>query len=238
MVQLWGRISSINVRKVVWAAQELGLAFQRLDAGGPFGIVKDAAYLQKNPNALVPLLEDEGTLLWESNVIVRYLCAKHGAPTLVASRTALPAEGAVPGLGRPGASAHSMGQIYPTSLPQRFAAEQWMDWQQTTFNPAGRNAFVQLIRTPADQRQPDLIAQSVAATEPLLAMLDAHLAQQPFVGGEHFGMADIPLGCEMHRWLGLPQPRPANNPTPHLDRWYAALRARPAAHGVLDLPLA
>jgi glutathione S-transferase len=205
MLHVWGRISSINVRKVVWAAQELGLTLQRTDAGGQFGIVREAGYQRKNPNGLVPLMEDGDTLVWESNVIVRYLCAKH-----------------------------SPGNFYPTALPQRFAAEQWMDWQQTTFNPAGRTAFIQLIRTPAEQRQPELIAQSVAATDALLALLDAHLADHAFIGGEQFGMADIPLGCEMHRWFGLPQPRPAR---PHLDRWYQTLLARPATRGVLDLPL-
>lgn len=205
MLHLWGRISSINVRKVVWTAQELGLTLQRTDAGGPFGIVKEPGYRQKNPNALVPLIEDGEVRIWESNVIVRYLCAKH-----------------------------SQGDFYPAGLPERFAAEQWMDWQQTTFNPAGRAAFIQWIRTPAEQRDSALIAQSVAATEALLALLDAHLADHAYVGGERFGMADIPLACEMHRWFGLPQPRPART---HLDRWYQSILARPATRGVLDLPL-
>ncbi len=205
MLHLWGRISSINVRKVVWAAQELGLTMQRTDAGGQFGIVKEPDYLHKNPNALVPLMEDGEIRIWESNVIVRYLCAKH-----------------------------SQGDFYPAGLPERFAAEQWMDWQQTTFNPAGRTAFIQWIRTPAEQRNPALIAQSVAATEALLTLMDAHLADHAFMGGDRFGMADIPLACEMHRWFGLPQPRAARA---HLDRWYQNILARPATRGVLDLPL-
>lgn len=205
MLRLWGRLSSINVRKVVWAAQELNLSFQRTDAGGPFGIVREPHYLALNPNGLVPLLEDDGFVLWESNTIVRYLCARHAT-----------------------------GTLYPEGLPARFAAEQWMDWQQTTLNPAGRHAFVQWIRTPAPQRDMALIAQSVAATEPLLAMLDAHLARQPYMAGDAFTMADIPIGCEIHRWWGLPQERPV---LPHLERWYQSLLARPGARGVLDLHL-
>lgn len=205
MLHIWGRISSINVRKVVWTAQELGLTVQRTDAGSQFGLVREAAYLSKNPNGLVPLLEDGEAVLWESNVIVRYLCAKY-----------------------------SPGDFYPAELPERFAAEQWMDWQQTAFNPAGRDAFIQLIRTPAEQRQPALIAQSVAATEPLLAMLDTHLGRHQFIGGNNFGMADIPLACEIHRWHALPLERSAR---PHLDRWYQNILARPATRGVLDLML-
>jgi len=205
MLRLWGRTSSINVRKVLWALQELGLPFERIDAGLAFGHNHTPAYLAKNPNALVPLLEDGDFTLWESNAIVRYLAASH-----------------------------AMGTLCPEDLRTRFDAERWMDWQQTTLNRAGGPAFIQWIRTPAEQRQPAVIAASVAATEPLLRMLDAHLATRPWMAGEHFTMADIPIGCEIHRWWGLPQPRPS---LPHLERWYAALLARPATRGVLDLPL-
>jgi len=205
MLKIWGRMSSLNVRKVVLAAQELGVAFERVDAGGAFGIVKTPEYLARNPNGLVPFVEDDQVQLWESNVVVRYLCARHAPDTL-----------------------------YPVALPARFDAERWMDWQQTTLNPAGRAAFMQWIRTPADQRNPSAIAQSVAATEPLLAMLDQHLARRPFIAGDRLTMADLPLACEVHRWINLPQPRTER---PHLDRWYAAIAARPSGRGVLDLAL-
>ena len=78
-------------------------------------------------------------------------------------------------------SAHGNGSLYPQDLRTRFDAERWMDWQQTTLNPAGRNAFVQLLRTPAEKRQPKLVDDSIAATEPLLRVLDGHLAAQPFM---------------------------------------------------------
>jgi glutathione S-transferase len=205
MLKIWGRISSINVRKVVLAAQLLELPFERVDAGASFGITKTPEYLARNPNALVPTLEDGDFTLWESNVIVRYLCARHAA-----------------------------GRLYPQDLRQRFDAERWMDWQQTTLNGAGRDAFVQLIRTPAEQRNPQKIAASVAATEPLLALLDAHLAQHPFLAGDALTMADLPVACELHRWWGLPL---KHAPHPQLQRWYDGIRALHAARGVLDLPL-
>ena len=226
-LQIWGRINSINVRKVVWAAQEVGVPFTRTDAGMAFGIVKTPPYLAMNPNAKVPTLQDGELVLWESNVIVRYLCAKYGTPTLVASRAALP------GLGRPGAP-DIAPSLYPQDLTQRFNAERWMDWQQTTFNPASGPAFHQLIRTPEAQRDPAIIAQSVAAVAPLLEQLNTHLADRAYLAGDHFSMADIPLGCEIHRWFGLPQARPT---LPHLERWYASVCARPATKNVLFLPL-
>jgi glutathione S-transferase len=258
-LKIWGRMSSINVKKAVWTAQELGLTFERHEAGGVHGVVKTPPYIALNPNSQIPVMEDGDYVLWESNVIVRYLSAKY-APTLVASRTALDVlapealapravqtragglgaaalcpEGDVPGLGRPGASAHSLGNFYPENLQERFDAERWMEWQQTTVNPASRNGFWHLIRLPADQRDPTLIAQSNSLVEPLMAILDAHLATRKFMVGERFTMADIPLGCEVQRWFGLPQ---ARQPRLHIERWFATLLARPAAKGVLDLPLA
>ncbi len=205
MLKLWGRLSSINVRKVVLTAQLLGLPFERIDAGAAFGITKSPAYLALNPNALVPTIEDEGFVLWESNAIVRYLCARH-----------------------------AQGGLYPLDLRSRFDAERWMDWQQTTLNAAGREAFIQLVRTPADRRDAQAVAVSEASTRPLLALLDAHLAQRPFMAGEHLTMADIPIACEMHRWWGLPLPHAEH---PHLRRWYEGLCQRPAALGVLDVAL-
>lgn len=204
-LHIWGRMSSINVRKAVLCAQVLGLKFERTDAGMQFGIVKTLEYVAKNPNALIPLIEDDGFVLWESNVIVRYLCAKY-----------------------------SEGAMYPRDLQQRFDAERWMDWQQTTLNRAGGQAFIQWIRTVPEQRDHAKIAESLAATKPLLAMLDAHLATRAWMTGDAMTMADIPIACEMHRWWGLPQPR---TPYPHLERWYAQMTALPASRGILDMPL-
>ena len=209
-LHIWGRISSINVRKVVLAAQWLGLDFQRTDAGLSYGINKTPAYLRMNPNGQIPVLQDGDFTLWESNVIVRYLCAKH-----------------------------SFGKLYPENVQQRFDAERWMDWQQTTMNNVGRAAFVEWIRTPGDKPDMAVIAKSVASTEPQLAMLDAHLAQRPFMAGEFMTMADFPIACEMHRWWGLPPAHPAlpRSAYPHLSRWYAGVCAQPASTGVLDIVL-
>ena len=204
-LRIWGRISSINLRKVVLTAQLLQLPFERVDAGAAFGVVQTPEYKARNPNSLVPLLEDGDFTLWESNVIVRYLCARE----------------------------HARG-LYPDDLRQRFDAERWMDWQQTTLNPAGRDAFIQLIRTPADKRNAQALAASVAATQPLLAMLDAHLASRNFMAGDTLTMADVPIACEIHRWSGLPLENPER---PHLARWYASIRNMPAATGALDIPL-
>jgi glutathione S-transferase len=205
-MKIWGRITSLNVRKVVLTAQWLGLRFERIDAGREFGVVDTDAYRARNPNGLVPLLEDGNFELWESNAIVRYLAAKH-----------------------------SLGPLYPAPLEARFDAERWMDWQQTTLNPAGRDAFIQLIRTAPASRDPSAIARSIASSEPLWDLLDHHLAHQPFIAGPHFTIADIPIACESHRWRNLPVAHP---PRPNLDRWYTEIATSNAARGVFDITLA
>ena len=209
MLTIWGRITSINVRKAVWCAQELAVPFERIDVGGAFGGNHTPAYLAMNPNGSIPAMVDgEGPFevtLYESNVIVRYLCARYAS-----------------------------GSLYPAGLAARFDAERWMDWQQTTLNPAGSPAFKQLFRTPPEQRQPALIEASRAIMAPLIDLLNTHLATRTWLLGQHFTMADIPVACDVHRWWGLPLPTPQ---APHVQRWFNAILARPATRGVLDLPL-
>ncbi len=122
MRKLWGRLTSVNVQKAVWALDEAGLAYERIDAGGAHGVVHDPAYRAKNPNGLVPTLEEDGFVLWESNAILRYVAAM--APSL-----APPAD--------PRTRAH---------------IEQWLDWQATSFTPAMRDAFWQLYRSANPDR--------------------------------------------------------------------------------------
>lgn len=180
MLKIWGRISSINVQKVVWCATDLGLAFERVDAGGQFGIVDTPAYGQLNPNRRVPVIEDDGFVLWESNTIVRYLSAKHPE-----------------------------GGLCPATLQARADCERWMDWASVELIAAMRDAFLQLIRVEPAKRQQAVIDASSRQTEALFGILDAALAGRDYICGERFTMADIPLACAAHRWRLLPVERAA-----------------------------
>ena len=180
MLTIWGRISSVNVQKVAWCADELGLPYERRDVGGKFGGNDTPEYLAMNPNGLVPVIEDQGFVLYESNAIVRYLCAKHGARSM-----------------------------WPEDLRARADVDRWMEWQSTGYTPAMWGAFWQLIRTPAEKRDAGLIESSRAKTEKLSGILDAHLAGRRFLAGDDFTAADIVVGCAAHRWLNLPISRQA-----------------------------
>jgi glutathione S-transferase len=177
---IWGRLSSVNVQKVVWCADELGLAYERIDAGGRFGVNDSARYLAMNPNGLVPTIEDDGFILSESNAIVRYLAARHGAASL-----------------------------WPEALQARAQVDRWMEWQSTEFTPAMRDAFWQLVRVAPDARDARALEASRAKGEKLAGILDAHLATRRWIAGDHFTLADLVNGCAAHRWLLLPMPRVA-----------------------------
>jgi len=180
MLTIWGRKNSINVQKVLWCCGELGLAFRRLDAGREFGGNDTPEYLQLNPNGLVPTVEDDGFVLWESNVIVRYLAAKHGAHIL-----------------------------FPTELQTRFEVERWMDWHATTLWPALRPVFFGLIRTLPEQRDAAALKKAQVEAERAFRILDRHLSGHPYVAGEAFTIGDIPLGIATYRWNALDIDRPA-----------------------------
>lgn len=190
MLTVWGRINSMNVQKVLWTLAELGLPYRRIDAGMKFGVNDTPEYKAMNPTGLVPTIDDDGYVLWESNAIVRYLAARH-AP----------------------------GTLYPEALQARFRAERWMDWQAVAFNTAITPIFLGLIRTPEAQRDPAAIEAARGKTEACLAILDAELAGRPYLNGDAFTVADIPAGAAASRWYKLPVARePRRNVERWLDR--------------------
>jgi glutathione S-transferase len=208
MIKIWGRNTSSNVQKAMWAVGELGLAHSRIDVGGAFGKNREPPYLAMNPNGLVPTLEEEdGFLLWESNSIVRYLAGKHD----------------------------KSGALEPKDAKQRALASQWMDWQLSVLGPAITPVFWGLIRTPPEKRDMAAIKAGQERTVAAMQILDGRLGKTPFVAGDAFSYGDIPVGVMCYRYRQLIPDRPA---TPHLDRWYGAIAARKAFHDqVGSIPL-
>ena len=181
MLKIWGRNTSSNVQKVLWALGEMKLPFDRVDVGGVFGKTKEAAYLAMNPNSLVPTLEEEdGFILWESNSIVRYLAAKH------ANRT-----------------------LEPADLRTRALAHKWMDWQLSVLGPAITPVFWGLIRTPPEKRDVNAIAAGKEKTIAAARIMDAQLGKTAYLAGSEFSYGDIPVGIMIYRYLQLIPERPA-----------------------------
>ncbi len=180
MLRIWGRNNSINVQKVMWTVGELGLDHERRDVGGAFGGLDTLEYGAMNPNRLIPVLDDGGMLVWESNAVVRYLAAKYGA-----------------------------GGLWPEEPAERSLADRWMDWMITTILPDMHPIFLGLIRTPEDQRDMALITAAAERLGKRFLLFDQHLDGWPFVAGEAFTMGDIPMGAACYRYHALPIERPA-----------------------------
>jgi glutathione S-transferase len=196
MLKIWGRRSSANVQKAMWMIGELNLAHEHTQAGGPYGLVNTPEFRAMNPNGLVPVINDDGMIMWESNAIVRYLAAQYG------------------------------GEIFWPADPRvRAHIDQWMDWSATSYQPHIVGLFWAYWRAPENQRNPQQIKSLQEATARDLIMIGQTLANQPFITGDKFTIADIPIATHLYRYytMGLPTPK-----LPNIESYYARVQERAA----------
>jgi glutathione S-transferase len=208
MLKIWGRTSSSNVMKLLWLCEELSIPYERVDAGGAFGVTKEPFYLAMNPNARVPTIEDgEGFSLWESNSICRYL-----------------ANSRAPG--------HA---IYPAAPKPRALVERWMDWQLANLNGPMTTIFFTHVRIPEPERDYKAAAKARDEAEALWRMVENQLGNSPYLCGDALTLADIALGPYLHRWFALPIDQ---GDLPRVKAWYGRLRDKHAGFGThIAVPL-
>ena len=194
MLEIWVRPYSSNVIPVIWTANELGLKYTLQLAGGSFGKLDTQQYAQINPNRMIPAIRDGNFALWESLAIVRYLCDHYGADNLS-----------------------------PADPQTRAIADQWMEWSASkAFAPVIYLFFATVRTQPADRDLAKIAVLRDEANEALI-ILDAHLADRPYVCGDRFTMGDIPLGCVAYRYFNVDVDRPA---LPNVEAWYQRLAER------------
>lgn len=175
MIKVHGRATSSNVQMVMWALAEIGLTCERIDVGGPFGGTNAPEFRAMNPNGLVPVVEIDGLVLWESAAIVRYLGAAHGSEA-----------------------------FWPANPARRAPVDKWAEWIKTSFGPALlTGVFWPLIGVPESKRDAAVVAAGVAKLTPLAAILDERLADGPYLGGDDVCFADIIVGTLLYRYFTL-----------------------------------
>ncbi|MFI7858678.1 glutathione S-transferase family protein [Pseudomonas promysalinigenes] len=180
MLQILGKASSINVRKVVWTCAELQIPFERQDWGSGFRSTDTPEFTALNPNALVPVIDDEGFVVWESNTIIRYLANRENAI-----------------------------HLYPAEAKARAWVDQWMDWQASDFNKSWGYAFMSLVRKRATHQDPEALEQGCREWTRHMAILDRQLDKTgAYVSGSEFSLADIPIGLSVNRWFETPLTHP------------------------------
>lgn len=179
MLTIWGRTTSSNVQKVLWVCTDLGIPYERLDWGGQFGGNDAPAYRAMNPNGLVPTVKDGELVIWESNTIMRYLCAVYGGVAL-----------------------------HPTDPAQRTHVERWMDWQLSRLATPLAALLRGYYRTPEPQRDFPTLARFRIEAIALWEMVEHQLEAQDYLAGDTFTLADIGVGIWAHRWFRYPIERP------------------------------
>lgn len=204
-MKLWGRKTSINVQKVLWLAAEINLDLDRIDAGGKFGGLDSDAFGAMNPNRRVPVLQDGTLTLWESNAILRYLAASRES-----------------------------GDIWPEDLKQRAIADQWMEWNTSSFWNSLRVVFIGQIRTPPEKRNEQMILEEANMCCGMAKILDRQLEGRDYILGDRLSLGDIPIGATFYRYSTLDIDRPA---TPNAAKWYERLQRHAGFSEHVMLPL-
>lgn len=180
MLKILGKSSSINVRKLLWTCAEIGIPYQLEQWGSGEQATDTPYFLALNPNGMVPVIQDEGDTLWESNSICRYLANKH-----------------------------QRSDLLPVDAMARAQVEKWMDWQATELNNSWRYAFMALVRRSPAHTDPVALAAGVELWNRHMGLLDAQLASTgAYVNGATFTLADVVLGLSVHRWMAAPITHP------------------------------
>jgi glutathione S-transferase len=179
MITIWGRNTSSNVQKVLWLCEEVDLKFDRKDVGGSFGGLDTPQFVALNPNKSIPVIEDGGTVVWESHAILRFLAAKYGPD-----------------------------DIYPAEPAARSQVERWLDWHLGVLAPAITPVFLGYFRTPAAARNEAELNRQVAHLTSAMTLLDHEIANRAYIAGDDLTIADIAFGNSVWRWLAFPFQRP------------------------------
>jgi len=208
VLKVYGRANSINVRKVLWACGELGLDYDREDCGRGYRSTSEDAFKSVSSFGVVPVIDDDGYILRESNVIVRYLADKHGRRDLM-----------------------------PSQPRDRFQVEAWMDWASTDLYQDVRPVFQGLVFKIPQFDDPKIIADGIVGWKRQMGLLDAHLAAgNDYIMGGSFTAADIPTGMIVNRWFATPFEDKIE--LDHVAAYYERLKQRPAyrEHGANGTP--
>jgi len=200
-ITIWGRRSSVNVQSVLWCLEELGLGYDRIDAGFTYGLVNTDEFRQMNPNGKVPVVIDgDSAPIFEAGAILRYLATQYGT-----------------------------APFWPESPAERAMVDKWAEWAKINFASMFISAvFWPLVRIAPSKRDFEAIDAALKSVEAELAIADAALAKTRYLVGDAFSLADIQLGHCLYRYYDIEVTRAD---LPNLAAYYHRLQTRPAFAG-------
>jgi glutathione S-transferase len=168
-MKLYFHPMSGNSRRVLLVAAHLDVPLERVVIDLPKGEQREAPHRSRNPNGRVPVLEDDGFVLWESRAIMEYLAEKTPGQTLL-----------------------------PADARARADVSRWLFWCAAHMAPANTvlvfENFVKAVtgRGPAD---PVEVARGEALVAQHAPVLDAHLAGRTWVAQDRLTLADFSLAA-------------------------------------------
>ena len=198
MLKIWGRQSSSNMQALMWCVGELGLEFDRTDAGFTYGVVDKPEYRAMNPNGTVPtVIDGDNPPLWETGAILRYLAGKYGSDA-----------------------------FWPKDPYARADVDRWAELSKINLaSNFTAPVFWRTVRTAPSRRDPAAIDDALRKLGEFLDVAETHLARQRYLADDHFTLADIQFGHCLYRYFDIDIDR-ANRP--NLRRYYETLADRPA----------
>ncbi|MGY5802857.1 glutathione S-transferase family protein [Rhizobium sp. LEGMi12c] len=198
MLTVWGRKSSSNVQALMWCIGELGLAYERIDAGFTYGVNDTPEFLAMNPNGTVPVLRDgDGDPLWETGAILRYLATEYGEDA-----------------------------FWPKDARHRAQIDKWTEWAKINIAQGFTGpVFWRVVRTAPALKDEKVIIAAVAALATKLDIAESQFGRHRFLAGDNLTLADIQFGHVLYRYFDIDIQRPTH---PRLQRYYENLTERPA----------
>lgn len=168
-LKIYGIAASRAIRPL-WAAEEVGIAYEHIPLHYQSAEVKQAAYLALNPNGTVPVIEDDGLVLFESLAITLYIAQKYGGEILWPQ------------------DAHLQAQVL-----------QWTLWAATEAEPPARQWFQHTQFLPVEQRQSELAASGLQKAHEKVMLLNRLLSQRSYLVGDQFTVADLNVAAVLQR---------------------------------------
>ncbi|MBF6569358.1 MAG: glutathione S-transferase family protein [Candidatus Binataceae bacterium] len=195
MIKMYG-VKMSRAGRTLWALEEMGLPYEQVPIR-PREDTRKSDFLKINPNGHVPVIDDNGLVLYESMAINLYLAEKYGRAPL-----------------------------WPASIEDRARAYQWGFWGMTEVEPPLVTALRHMVLFPPEMRDANLAKQSVESLKPPFTVLDEYLKGRSYLLGKDFTVADLSLAGilsftkmadvgaaaygNIEAWLGRCLSRPAN----------------------------
>ena len=195
-------IAASRASRPLWVAQELGLVYEHIAQPYQNGATRTPAFLALNPNGHIPVIDDDGVLVWESMACALYLAerCKGGGPASLAA----------------------------LNHAEQADILRWSFWVVTECEKDALTFLMHTVVMPRERRKPQLALEALHRLLPALRVLEQHLQTRSYLAGERFTVADVCVASVL-AWVQRAEPMAQ---CPRVSDWLQGCLARPAQQHV------